>query len=135
MDQEKQLEQLVLTCLDTAKAMLDEYKQVVPFGIRIFNDSEDIKMNCPVDQHQDADWMEQIELVVAELKQFLNSENIAATALVTGVETEDQQGIGLQIETEQSSVLFVYPYARQDNEWKIEEPMQTDQLFSSVFVK
>ena len=135
MDQEEQLEQLVLTSLDTAKAMLDEYKQVVPFGIRIFNDSEDMKMNCPADQHQDADWMEQIELVVAELKQFLSSENIAATALVTGVETEDQQGIGLQIETEQSSVLFVYPYARQDDEWKIEEPMQTDQLFTSVFAK
>jgi len=50
VDQQKQIEKLVLTCIDTAKAMLDEYEQVVPFGIRAFNDSEDLKMNCPGDK-------------------------------------------------------------------------------------
>ena len=34
MDQQKQIEQLVLLCIDTAKEMLKEYKVIVPFGIR-----------------------------------------------------------------------------------------------------
>lgn len=130
---EQQLEQLVLSCLDTAKAMLKEYGLVVPFGMRVFKDSDDQKMNCPADENKDADWLQQIEMVVAELKQFLNTENISATVLVTGLESGDQKGIGLQIETELSSVMFVYPYTDKENTIEIEEPIQSDQLFSRVF--
>ena len=46
MEQQKQIEQLVLLCIDTAKEMLKEYNAIIPFGIRTFNDSEDMKMNC-----------------------------------------------------------------------------------------
>jgi hypothetical protein len=133
--QKQQLEQLVLICLDTATAMLDEYKHVIPFGIRVFKESDDKKMNCPIDNNKKADWKEQIEMVVVELRQFLETENIYATALVTGLETDQQKGIGLQIETEESSVLFVYPYTKQNDEWKIDEPIQTGQLFTRVFEK
>ncbi len=133
MDQEKQIEQMVLTCIDTAKAMLDEYDLVMPFGIRSFSDSEDLKMNCPGDQKPEADWTEQIEMVVAELKGFVNSENIFATALVTELQSDGETGIGLQVETELSSALFVYPYKKEGEEWVIDEPVQTDQLLATVF--
>ncbi|VAW69587.1 hypothetical protein MNBD_GAMMA09-2539 [hydrothermal vent metagenome] len=133
MDQEKQIEQMVLTCIDTAKAMLDEYELVMPFGIRSFSDSEDLKMNCPGDQKPEADWAEQIDMVVAELKGFVNSENIFATALVTELQSEGETGIGLQVETELSSVLFVYPYKKEGEEWVIDEPIQTDQLLTTVY--
>jgi hypothetical protein len=132
-EQNHKLEELVLICIDTAKAMLDEYKLIIPFGIRTFKDSDDKKMNCPADNYKESDWQEQIEIVVTELQQFLATENIYATALVTGLETDEQKGIGLQIETEESSVLFVYPYTRQNDEWKIDNPMQTSQLFTKVF--
>jgi len=133
MDQEKVIESLVLTCVDTAKAMLDEYGVVVPFGIRAFNDSDDLKMNCPADQQRDDDWTEQINNVVSELKGFVAEESIFATALVTELASDGETGIGLQIETELSSVLFVYPFKKQDDEWKIDEPIQTDQLLTTVF--
>jgi len=133
VDQDKKIEQLVLTCIDTARAMLKEYEMVIPFGIRSFNDSEDLKMNCPGDKSPEAEWNEQIRMVVAELKEFVANENIFATVLVTELAAEGETGIGLQVETEMSSVLFVYPYKKDGDNWVIDEPIQTDQLLSRVF--
>ena len=133
MEQQKQIEQLVLLCIDTAKEMLKEYKVIIPFGIRAFNNSEDMKMNCPGDKIPEADYSKQIDNVVGELKEFVANEDIFATAYVTALESDDESGIGLQIETELSSVLFVYPYRKQDDDWVIDEPIQTDQLMSKVF--
>lgn len=133
MDQQKQIEQLVLLCIDTAKEMLKEYQVIIPFGIRTFNNSEDMKMNCPGDKIPEDDYSKQIDNVVSELKEFVANENIFATAFVTQLESESESGIGLQIETEQSSVLFVYPYRKQDDDWVIDEPIQTDQLMTKVF--
>ena len=133
MDQEKQIEQLVLTCIDTAREMLKEYGVIIPFGIRSFNDSEDLKMNCPADKMPEGDSLKQVDNVVSELKDFVAHENIFATAYVTELEADDEKGIGLQIETTESSVLFVYPYSKKDDEWNIEEPIQTNQLLATVF--
>ncbi len=133
MDQQKKIEQLVLTCLDTAKAMLDEYRLVIPFGIRAFNDSTNLRMNCPAGEKSMVNWDGQIDRVVAELKECLVNEKICATALVTELESEGETGIGLQVETEMSSVLFIYPFELKDNEWIIDEPVQTDQLLATVF--
>lgn len=133
MDQQKQLEQMVLACIDTAKAMLKEYQLVIPFGLRAFNDTEDMKMSCPAEKNPDAGWEEQIEMVVSELKEHVANENVSATILVTELAAEDETGIGLQIETMMSSVLFVYPYKKIDDEWVIDEPIQTEQLLATVF--
>lgn len=133
MDQDKQIEQLVLTCIDTAKAMLDEYGLVVPFGIRAFNDSDDLKMNCPADKNPEDNLDIQVDRIVSELKEFVANEDIFATALVTDLEAGDEQGVGLQVETEISSVLFVYPYTRENDGWVISGPIQTDQLLTTVF--
>jgi len=133
LDQQKQLEQMVLACIDTAKAMLKEYQLVIPFGLRAFNDTEDMKMSCPAEKNPDAGWEEQIEMVVSELKEHVANENVSATILVTELAAEDETGIGLQIETMMSSVLFVYPYKKVDDEWVIDEPIQTDQLLTTVF--
>jgi len=135
MNTEKLIEQLVLVSLDTAKGMLDEYKLVIPFGIRVFSDNDDVKMNCPADQHRDADWNEQIELVAAELRDYIKTENVYATALVTSLEAESEMGIGLQVETEISSALFVYPYTKNEDGWVISEPIQTEPLLATVFSK
>ena len=133
MDQQKQLEKMVLACIDTAKAMLDGYQTVIPFGLRAFNDSDDMKMNCPAEQNTKADWDQQIAAVVSELKAFVENENISATVLVTDLQAGDESGVGLQIETPMSSVLFVYPYRNENDEWLIDEPVQTDQLLASVY--
>ena len=133
MDKQKQIEQLVLLCIDTAREMLKEYKVIIPFGIRSFNDSEDMKMNCPGDKIPESDFSKQIEDVVSELKEFVANENIFATAFVMHLESDSGSGIGLQIETEQSSVLFVYPYRKEDDDWVIDEPIQTTQLMTKVF--
>jgi len=124
---------MVLTCIDTAKAMLAEYELIIPFGIRASNANEDLKMNCPGDKLPDADWDEQIRLVVTELKEFVSSESIFATALVTELESDGESAIGVQIETELSSVLFVYPFVLHDKEWVISEPIETEQLFARVY--
>ncbi len=119
--------------LDTAKSMLEEYGLIVPFGIRIAKDSSQKKMNCPADKYPDEDWEAQIERVIMELRDFVAKENIAATAMVTSLQNGDQKGIGLQVENELDSVLFVYPYSKEKDEWVIEEPIQTEQLFRCVY--
>lgn len=113
--------------------MLKEYQMIIPFGIRTFNNSEDMKMNCPADKTPEENYSKQIDNVVNELKEFVENEDIFATAYVSTLESDDDSGIGLQIETEQSSVLFVYPYREQDDDWVIDEPIQTDQLMTKVF--
>lgn len=133
MDQQKQLEKMVLACIDTAQAMLDEYDTVIPFGLRAFNDSEDMTMNCPAEQNTKADWDQQIEDVVSELKDFVRTENIAATMLVTSLQSDEESGVGVQIETEMSSVLFIYPYKKEDDKWVIDGPVQTEQLLATVY--
>ena len=133
MDKQKQLEQLVLLCVDTAHEMLKEYKMIIPFGIRSFNDSEDMKMNCPADRLSESDHSRQINEVVSELKEFVANENVFATGIVMRLESDSGSGIGLQIETIQSAVLFVYPYKQEGDEWLIDEPIQTDQLMATVF--
>ena len=133
MDKQKKIEQLVLICIDTAREMLKEYKMIIPFGIRSFNGSEDMKMNCPADKIPERDHAKQIDEVVSELKAFVAKENIFATAFVMHLESDGDDGIGLQIETEQSSVLFVYPYRKEDGDWLIDEPIQTDMLMTKVF--
>ncbi len=133
MDKQKQIEKLVLLCIDTAHEMLKEYKVIIPFGIRSFNDSEDMKMNCPGDKNPESDYSKQIDDVVSELKEFVANESVFATAFVMHLDSDDGSGIGLQIETEQSSVLFVYPYKQEGEEWVIDEPIQTNQLMAKVF--
>ena len=134
MNDNERMEQLAQVSLETARAMLDEYELVIPFGIRVFNDNDDAKMNCPADKHQDADWNEQINLVVMELREFVKTENVYATALVTSLEADSEMGIGLQVETELSSVLFIYPYTKKDGEWVVEqEPVQSEPLAASTF--
>ena len=133
MDNNKKIEQMVLTCIDTAKAMLDEYEIVIPFGIRCYIDSEDMKMNCPGASKPDTDWNKQIDMVVNELKAFVSDEAVFATALVTELQSDESTGLGLQIETQLSSVLFVYPFKKVDDDWIIDEPVQTDQLLNCVF--
>lgn len=133
MDNQKQIEQLVLLCIDTAREMLKEYEVIIPFGIRGFNDSEDMKMNCPGDKIPESDYSKQIDNVVSELKAFVASENVFVTAFVMNLESDNESGIGLQIETEQSSVLFVYPYRKEGDDWMIDEPIQTNQLMTKVF--
>lgn len=133
--QAEQLEKLVISGLETAQAMLKEYELVIPFGIRMFHDSDDQKMNCPAKEHQDVDWEEQINMVIDELREFVKNENVSATVLVTGLETNDTKGVGLQIENEDKSVMFVYPYSKKvdSDEWEINEPIQSDQMFKSVY--
>lgn len=133
MDQKKQIEQFILICLDTAEEMLKEYGVIIPFGARCFTDSEDMTINCPADHSPKGDTSEHIDKVVDELKSFIATENVYATAFVTELESEGESGIGLQIETVNTEVLFVYPYSKKGDEWKIEEPIQTDQLLVKVF--
>ena len=133
MDEQKQIEQLVLTCIDTAKEMLKEYKIIIPFGIRSFNNSEDMKMNCPAENMSKGNNLEVVDKVVSELKNFIATEDVFATVLVTELESGDDLAIGLQIETAQTAVLFVYPYSQKEGEWVIDEPIQTGQLLARVF--
>lgn len=73
--------------------MLKEYKVIIPFGIRSFNDSEDMKMNCPGDKLPEQNCSIQVENVVSELKEFIANENIFATAFVTELEAEGEHQI------------------------------------------
>ncbi len=131
--QKEQIEKVILTSIDTAKAMLEDCGFVHPFGIRIFEDSDDIKLNSSEIHGDEKNSSEHLSLVVSKLKSFVATENVSITALVTTLESSTGSGVGLQVETKASSVLFVYPYRQEGNEWIIEEPIKTDQLLETVF--
>ena len=133
MDLNGILKKMVLVSIDTAKTMLDEYGAIVPFGLRAFADSDDMKINSPAEENSKANWDEMITAVVAELKEFVATENIAATALVTMLEVGDVNAIGLQIETDKRATLFVYTYSKVDDEWVINEPIQTEHILETVY--
>lgn len=133
MEQNKKIEQFIVRCMDTAKEMLQEYGVIIPFGARCFTDSEDMKINCPADHSPKGDTSEHIDKVVNELKSFIATENIYATAFITELESEGESGIGLQVETLDSEILYVYPYSKKDDVWKVEEPIQTEQILVKIF--
>lgn len=130
---QQKLENMILTCIDTARAMLDEYNTVIPFGIRTFTDSDDMKMNCPAEKKPEAGWQEQIEAVVDELREFTREEDVESVILVSALASGEDNGIGLQVENSESAVLFVYPYRRENDQWIIDEPEQSDQLLVPVY--
>ncbi len=127
------IERLVTVSLDTARAMLEQYEIIIPFGIRASSESDDLKMNCPGDKDPSADWDRQIDWVVDELKDALKNEAVAATALVSTLVSGDETAVGLQVETAIGGALFIYPYQRDGDEWRMEEPIQSDHLLRSVF--
>jgi len=132
MNQEKIIEKMVVACLDTAQAMLEKDEMVIPFGVRAINDGEDLKMNCPGDKKPKANFNEQIEMVVDELKTFVKNDFSYVIAIVTELESGDERAVGLQVETDISSVLFVYPFRKKNEQWIIDNPIQTNQLLPSV---
>lgn len=132
MNQEKIIQKLVVVCLDTAQAMLEKYEMVIPFGVRAINDGEDLTMNCPGDKKPKLNFDRQLEIVVDELKEFVETETCYVIAIVTELESGDEKAVGLQVETDLSSVLFVYPFHQNKEQWIIGNPVQTDQLLPSV---
>jgi len=132
MNQEKIIEKLVVVCLDTAQAMLEQYEMVIPFGIHAMNDGEDLKMHCPGDKKPEENFNEQIEMVVNELKACVKHDSCYVIAIVTELEAGAEKAIGLQVETDLSSVLFVYPFRKKNKQWIIDNPIQTDQRLPSV---
>ena len=129
-NEEKTLEKLIIFSLEVAQNMLDEYELVIPFGVHALANSEDIKMRCFQEKQPTADWGELIQTTTNELKKTIAQEKIVATAIVLSVEADDQKGIGVQIETPQSPVLFVYPYHKEEDKWVIDEPTQAQMLIA-----
>jgi hypothetical protein len=135
-DEQKKLERMVLFSIEVAQEMLDEYEAVIPFGIRTFADSDEIKMQCFQEKHPKANWDELIKTTIDELKKSVAQESIFATAIVLSVESEDATGVGLQIDTRKGPALFVYPYHKEEGKWVIEEPRQAEMLIAPrVFSK
>jgi hypothetical protein len=86
-EDQKKLESMVLFSIQVAQEMLDEYETVIPFGIRAFADSDEIKMQCFQEEHPKANWDELIKTTVDELKKSIVQEKIFATAVVLSVES------------------------------------------------
>ena len=129
-DEQKILEKLVVFSIEVAQNMLDEYDIVIPFGVRAYADSDEIKMQCFQEKHPKSDWEELIKITTDALKKSVAEEDIFATAIVLSVDADgsDDMGVGLQIDTPQSPAMFVYPYHKKDNKWVIDEPMQVNML-------
>lgn len=130
MDNKKTIERLVLASIDAAQRMLEEQNQVIPFGVLAYAETEDITMKCVSEKYPDADWQELIDATATALKQCVKIENIAATAIVTSLESDSDFGVGIQVETPISAVLFIYPYVKNSNGWVINEPEQADILIA-----
>ena len=129
-EDQKKLERLVLVSIEVAQEMLDEYEAVIPFGVRAFADSDEVKMQCFQEEHPKANWDELIKTTVNELKKSVSKQDIFATAIVLSVESEDAMGVGLQIDTRKGPALFVYPYHKNEDKWVIDEPMQAEMLIA-----
>jgi hypothetical protein len=128
MENDKKMEQLLVSSIQAAQKMLDEYQMIIPFGVKAFLKNEDVKMQCFQEKFPKADWQELINLTATELKKAVKTEELFATTVITELESEGEKGVGIQIETIESAVLFVYPYEKKDDKWLIDEPIQLDVL-------
>ena len=120
----------MLFSIEVAQEMLDEYEAVIPFGVRAFADSDDVKMQCFQEEQPKANWDELIKTTASELKKSVSEDDIFATAIVLSVESDDAIGVGLQIDTRKGPALFVYPYHKDEDKWVIDEPMQAEMLIA-----
>jgi hypothetical protein len=129
-DEQIKLERMIVFSIEVAQEMLEEYEAVIPFGIRAFADSDEIKMQCFQEEHPKANWDELINTTVDELKKSVEQGDIFAIAIVLSVESEDAMGVGLQIDTRKGPALFVYPYHQEEDKWVIDEPSQAEMLIA-----
>jgi len=131
IDEQTSIHRIVTYCLEISQEMLGEYDEVIPFCARTFTDSEEIKMECFQGKNPDANWDELISITAKELIEITKSEKIFATTIVFITETKDgEMNIGIQIDTKKAPVLFIYPYYRKDDQWKIGEAIKADHLIA-----
>ncbi len=134
MENEKKIEQLIILGLETAKKLIESHKTVIPFGVRVFNDNEEVSLCNYYEAVPDADWNELIEHTITKLKEFAQKEDICATGIFTTLENGDDTAVGIQIETPQTAKLFIFPYTISEDAKvtiKEAEPIQSEALIAS----
>ncbi len=131
MTDEKLMENVVLFGLEAATKMLNEYGSVIPFCVSGNLETEELRMKCYREEFPEDEWHDLILSTAQEIRSAIQIEKISIAALVTTLESKDSTGIGFQVDTPLSSVLFVYPYKKVKGEWKIEEPQKIDSTLTA----
>ncbi len=131
MTNDKKIEQLITIGLDVAEKMIKGHDTVIPFACRIAKKDEDVKLSNHYAELPDADWAELLAHTATNLKEIVEKEDIFSTAIFTALQNGDDNAIGVQVETEKTATVFIYPFeVSEKEEIKISEPIQHDSLFA-----
>ena len=128
MANEKELlAKLIFLSKKLSLLLLDQQDQVLPFAIRLDPSGKKPKTFYPADDSPDATWAQLLDAAADWLRQSVNSVSVAAVAVVTLLESDDQRtGVGVQIETKRSGLLLVYPAEKSADGWTLQDPEDID---------
>ncbi|WNG45860.1 hypothetical protein F0U60_18395 [Archangium minus] len=125
-------EELMAKTLHVAKEagmlLLHKHGTVLPFGLTLDPAGDNPRTYFPRDQLPRASWDELLDATIAHLERSIDSGGIGAIALVTTLESGSESGLGVQVETRDSSLFLVYPYKGTGQSKSLGEPQTAEGL-------
>jgi hypothetical protein len=108
--------------------LLRKQGTVLPFGLTLDAAGDNPRTWFPRDQLPRASWDELLDATVGHLERSSGSADVGAIALATTLESGDESGLGIQVETRTSSLFLVYPYSGSGQSWSLKEPQTAEGL-------
>ncbi|MGH9821764.1 MAG: hypothetical protein ACREDR_00675 [Blastocatellia bacterium] len=113
---------LLVTARECSKFLLKKCGLVRPFGLVLERAGQSVRSFYPKDTGPDATWLELLGLAERELRAAIESGDAAGVALVTGLESDSDTAIGVQVETASMTLFLLYRYRKGLLGWRLDEP-------------
>ncbi|PTL79359.1 hypothetical protein [Vitiosangium sp. GDMCC 1.1324] len=128
MNDQELLEKTLYVAKEAGLLLLRKHGTVLPFGLTLDTAGDHPKTWFPRDQLPRASWDELLDATIAHLERSIGSGGVGAIALVTTLESGSESGLGIQVETRDSSLFLVYPYSGTGQSRSLGEPQSAEGL-------
>ncbi|WNG35407.1 hypothetical protein F0U61_18330 [Archangium violaceum] len=128
MNDEELLAKTLHVAKEAGMLLLRKHGTVLPFGLTLDPAGDNPRTYFPRDQLPRASWDELLDATIAHLERSIDSGGIGAIALVTTLESGSESGLGVQVETRDSSLFLVYPYKGTGQSKSLGEPQTAEGL-------
>ncbi len=128
MNDEELLGKALHVAREASLLLLRKHGSVLPFGLTLDAAGDNPRTWFPRDQLPRASWDELLDATIGHLERCSGSGDVGAIALATTLESGNESGLGIQVETRASSLFLVYPYSGAGQSWSLEEPQTAEGL-------
>jgi hypothetical protein len=128
MDDGELMGKALYVAREAAGLLLRGHGAVLPFGLTLDSQGDNVRTYFPRDQWPSAEWNELIDAAVDHLARCIRSADVGVIALATELASGTQAGLGVQVETRSSSLFLLYPYIGTGRSRGLGEAQQADGL-------